>query len=90
VPLSNRQLKSGDRPLPGHLSFEGSNTGDDRVREPSGRRARVDPISGREEVDPPRSELIQSENEMSNGASESVEPPNRNDVELATMDVVHE
>lgn len=83
-------LKPSPGPLSNQLSFKLGHGGDDREREPPGRSRGVDAVGHGHEVHGHRPELVEGQDEVSDGPSEPVEPPDQDDVELAGPGVGHE
>jgi hypothetical protein len=82
--------KTGNGAFADQLTFEFGNGRDHREREAACGSARVDRVAGGEEVDTPRSEVVERTNEVADAPSEAVELPDRDDISAASVDLLHQ
>lgn len=73
-------LEPGVNPLPAQLPFQLGHGGDNREREPPGRRARVDAVVRGDEVDAPGPEVVERDHEVADRPGEAVEAPTGHEV----------
>jgi hypothetical protein len=74
-PLRLRPSQSGVNPFLDTRTLELRDRSEYSRDEPTGRRARVDPLAKRHERDPARLPLVEQQHEMAQIATEAIEPP---------------